>query len=67
MKKNVTFNLDIALMEKVRNIAFRNRTSLNDAVTDALQHMIRVDVLLHGPCEPRTKELNRGRKLTCMN
>ncbi len=55
--------LDLEIIEKLRDICYRNRMSLSDAVTESLQHMFRMDSMMHGPCDAREKNLKAGRKI----
>lgn len=50
-------------MESVRDIAFRDRNTLNGIMNELLDHYIRVDRFKLGPCKKRNNPLPTGRKM----
>ena len=56
VRKIFSFYLPKDIVEKLKDIAYRDRSTLSGLVEDALRYQIQQDYLLHGPCPERNIE-----------
>jgi predicted transcriptional regulator len=63
-KTSVSFRIDEPIIEKLRNISYATRRSLNDIMEDACSEFVRMHEFMNGIARKRPKKkLASGRKM----
>lgn len=63
-KTSVSFRIDEPIIEKLRNISYGTRRSLNDIMEDACSEFVRIHEFMNGVARTRPKKkLLAGRKM----